>query len=99
MIVKVAEQRKIYFIMFARDSKSNHLKIFFKRVLKTDTRSCPLLVPPPLFNVEISSVLNGWPMENCYATFAGDSSVESRPTLIRGKGNLVVFKITLCPST
>ena len=63
-----------------------------------NTRSCPFLVPPPLFNVEISSVLNGRPMENCYATFAGDSSVESRPTLIKGKGNLVVFKITLCPS-
>ena len=56
-----------------------------------DTRSFLFLAPPPPFNVGISSALNGRPMEKWYATFAGDSSIESRPTLIRGKGNLSTY--------
>ena len=44
-----------------------------------------------LFNVGISSALNGRPMENWYATFASDSCIKRRPTLIRDKGNLSTY--------
>ena len=43
--------------------------------------------PPTIrFNVGISSALNRRPIQNSYAAFALDNSIERRPTLIRGNG-------------
>ena len=49
--------------------------------------STNLYPPPPIrFNVVISNALNVRPIQNSYATFACDTSIERRPTLIRGRG-------------
>ena len=66
-------------------------KNLFQRVFKTDPRSFPFLTPPPPFNVAISRALNGRHTEKSHATFAGDSSIERRPTLIRVRGNLSTY--------
>ena len=44
--------------------------------------------PPPLicFIVGISNALNLRPIQNSHATFACDNSIETRQTLIRGRG-------------
>ena len=47
--------------------------------------------PSTPFNIWIPSALNRRPMYNLYATFVGDKAIESRPTMIRGKGNVSTY--------
>ena len=82
----MVEQNKYLFNKFG-DYKSNYLKKFpqnFKNgytIFHVPRTSTP-------FNIGIPSALNRRPMHNLYTTFVGDKAIESRPTLIRAKGNV-----------
>ena len=41
--------------------------------------------------IGIPSAVNRRPMYNLFATFVGDKAIESRPTLIMGKGNVSTY--------
>ena len=76
--------------------KSNRLKISIPESLKHEYTIFPVprpsspppppTLPPICFNVGISSAPNRRPIQNSYATFTCDNSLEKRPTMIRGKG-------------
>ena len=59
---------------------------FYKRLHEL-SRSSPLHP----FNIGIPSALNRRPMYNLYARFVGDKAIESRSTLIRGKGDVSTY--------
>ena len=110
LIVKITEENKCLFHNFYRwFSNLTNFKDLFQRVLNTNTRSFPFLAPPPTstpppicFNVVILNALNVRPIQNSYATFACDTSIERRPTLIRGRGICLhihhILKLQICIS-
>ena len=86
----MVEQNK-YLFHDVCDYKSNYLKKFPQNFLKS-YRSFHVPRPSTPFNIGIPGALNRRPMYNLSATFVGDKAIESRPTLIRGKGNVSTYK-------
>ena len=100
LIVHITEQNKCLFHNFYRwFSNLNRFKRSipesFKQEYTIFPAPRPSIPPPPphprlplpiRFNVGISSARNRRPIQNWYATFACDNSIERRPTLIRGRG-------------
>ena len=89
LIVKVVEQNKYLFHNFC-DYKTNYLKIFPQKFQKS-YMSFQVARPSTPFNFGFPSALNCGPMYNLSATFVGDRAIETRPTLIRGKGNVCTY--------
>ena len=86
----MVEQNKYLFHKFC-DYKINYLKKLPQSFMNGYTSfHVPRLSSP--FNIGIPSALNRRPMYNLYATFVGDKAIESRPTLMRGKGNVSIYK-------
>ena len=97
LIVHITEQNKnLFHTFYGWFSNLNRFKgsipESFKHEYTIFPAPRPSIPPPPrlplpiCFNVGISSALNRRPIQNWYATFACDNSIERRPTLIRGKG-------------
>ena len=87
--VKVVEQNKNLFHNFC-EYKTNYLKTFPQNFQKS-YRSFHVARPSTRFTIGIPSALNRRPMYNLSATFVGDKAIESRPTLIRVKGNVSTY--------
>ena len=67
--------------------KLNRLQRSIPESFKHEYTIFPVPRPSTRFNVGISSALNRMPIQNSYATFACDTSIDRRPTLIRGRGS------------
>ena len=103
LIVQLTEENKCLFHNFyGWFSNLNQFKRSIHESFKHEYTICPVprpsSPPPPLrlplpidFNVGISSALNRRPIQNSYATFVCDKSIERRPTLIRGRGDLSTY--------
>ena len=69
---------------------TNYLKKFPQN-FKNGYTSSHVPHPSSPFNIWIPSAPNRRPMYNLYATFVGDKAIESRRTMIRGKGNVSTY--------
>ena len=85
----MVEQNEYLFHSFC-DYKTNYLKKF-PQSFKNGYTIFHVPRPSTPFNIGIPSALNRRPMYNLYATFVGDKAIESRPTFIRGKGNVFTY--------
>ena len=85
----MVEQNKYLFHNFC-DYKTNYLKNIPQKFPKS-YRSFHVARPSTPLNIGIPSALNRRPMYNLSATFVGDKTIESRPTLIRVKGNVSTY--------
>ena len=85
----MVEQNKDLFHIFC-DYKINYLKKF-PQSFKNGYTIFHVPRPSSPFNIGIPSALNHRPMYNLYATIVGDKAIESRPTLMRGKGNVSTY--------